>query len=381
MKTPERIVIITNMMSYYRLDLFNELVKNRGYEFHVIFSSETEDNARKWEIDKDKLNFNYTVLKSHSMIKKSKGIKETRIITIPRDVFKTLKDIKPDLVIGSEYNPTIIKAFMFCKLSGIKYISWSDGTLNSERFISFPQRLLRKFICAFADGFIASSSETKEAQIGYGADPRRISISLLTVDTEKFAEDLSRYEKKETPCPAILFCGYLIKLKGADLLIRALSKIKSDFRLDVVGSGVEEANLKELVRELGIGSKVNFHGYISRSEIARYYKNADIFVFPGLNDAFGLVLVEAITAGLPVISSLYAGGSRDTVDEGVNGFIIDPSDEKDFADKIDILLGDKALRLKMGAYSLEKSKIFTLGAVAPGFYEAIERCSTGRAAT
>ena len=372
-----KIVIITNMMSYYRLDLFNELVKNKDYDFHIVFSAEKEANDRNWEIKKDQLKFEYTILKSRSIKKKSKGIKENRIINIPKEVFKTLGKIKPDIVIGSEYNPTIIKAIAYCKLRGIKYISWSDGTLNSERFISSAQKIIRKIVCRISNGFIASSTETREAQISYGAKPAKIDISLLTIDIDGFYDLLSKCTKTHNEKPVILFCGYLIKLKGVDLLLKALSLVKNEYRLDIIGSGGEEETLRVFSKELGVEDNINFLGYKSRDEIAIFYKNADIFVFPGLNDAFGLVLVEAIVSGLPVISSIYAGGAKDTVIEGENGFIVDPEDVESLTKKIDLLLSDKKLRGDMGKKSFELSKNFRLQNVSGGFFEAIKRCIKG----
>jgi glycosyltransferase involved in cell wall biosynthesis len=370
----KKIVIITNMMSFYRLDLFCELAKNPDYKFHVIFSAEKEDNNRIWEINRDKINFDYTILKSKSIIKKSDGIKENRIINIPKDVFKTLRKINPDIVIASEYNMTCVKSFFYSKLFGKKYISWSDGTLNSERFISRSQLLLRKMICKNSNYFIASGTETKEAQVAYGAKKNKLVLSFLTVDVEDFIEKLDKIEKTENKVPHILFCGYLLKLKGVHFLFEALKNVESNFVLDIIGKGEEEEYLKKLAAEYKIDEKVRFLGYKNRSEIVAFYKNADIFVFPSLNDAFGLVLVEALASKLPIITSIYAGGSKDTVDEGKNGFIVDPENTKIFSEKLEILLSDKTLRQKMGEMSYEKAGKFYLKNVAKGFFEAIEKC-------
>lgn len=370
----KKIAIVTNMMSYYRLDLFNELMKNTDYSFHFIFSSETENNNRIWEINRNKIKFAYTILKTKSVIKKSKGITETRIINISKAVFKMLKRISPDVIIASEYNTTSVKCFIYSKFHRIKYISWSDGTLNSERFISKPQLFIRKLICRFSDYFIASSTETKEAQIKYGADKNKIYISYLTIDIETFINNLEYFEKKTNDIPRILFCGYLLKLKGIAKLIDTLKGIKTGFILDIIGSGEEEQNLRDLVRKYFLEDKVIFHGYKNRDEIVIFYKNADIFVFPSLNDAFGLVLVEALASKLPLIASKYAGGARDTVVENENGYIIDPDDTVRFGEKIELLLKDKALREKMGNKSFELSKNFYLKNVTDGFFEAIKKC-------
>jgi len=370
----KKIMIITNMMSFYRLDLFNELSKNTNYKFHVVFSAEKEDNRRNWEINKEKLKFDYTLLKSKSIIKKGSGIQENRIINIPKNVFREFRKINPDIIIASEYNLTSIKGFLFAKLFFKKFISWSDGTLNSERFISDIQKFIRKVICRSSNYFIASSTETSEAQISYGALKNKIAISFLTIDAEDFVKKLENIKKTENSVPKLFFCGYLLKLKGLHLLFDALKNVKSDFTLDIAGSGEEEDNLRKLAIDYSIDKKINFLGYKNRDEIVNYYKNSDIFVFPGLNDAFGLVLVEALAAKLPIITSIYAGGSKDVVLEGENGFIIDPENINDFSSKIEILLKNTELRLKMGDKSFERREIFYLSNVAEGFYKAIENC-------
>ncbi|HOF00846.1 MAG TPA: glycosyltransferase family 4 protein [Spirochaetota bacterium] len=370
----KKIAIITNMMSFYRLDLFNELAKNRDYKFHFIFSSETEKNNRIWEINKDKIDFEYTILNSKSVIKKSRGIIETRVINIPKAVFKTLKKIDPDVIIASEYNLTSVKSFFYAKLRRKKFISWSDGTLNSERFISKPQLFIRKFICKKADYFIASSTETREAQMKYGANKNNIALSFLAIDVEAFITALQKLTKNSNDAPRILFCGYLLKLKGVANLLSALKDIQTDFILDIIGSGEEEKNLRDLAKKYSLEDKVIFHGYKNREEIVKFYKNADIFIFPSLNDAFGLALVEALAARLPIIASKYAGGARDTVLENENGYIIDPENTDKFREKIEILLRDEKLRKIMGEKSFRLSEKFFLKNVSRGFFEAIEKC-------
>lgn len=370
----KKVAIITNMMSFYRLDLFKELTKKKDYKFHFIFSSETENNNRIWEINKDKIDFEYTILNSKSVVKKSSGIKETRIINIPEKVYKTLKKINPDVIIASEYNITSIKSFVYSKLHRKKYISWSDGTLNSERFISKPQLFIRKFICKRADYFIASSTETKEAQIKYGAEKNKIELSFLTIDVETFISALHKFTKRTNDIPRILFCGYLLKLKGIANLIEALKDIKLDYILDVIGSGEEETNLKNLTKEYNLEKKIIFHGYKNREQLPEFYKNADIFIFPSLNDAFGLVLVEALAARLPIIASKYAGGARDTVVENENGYIVDPENTDIFREKIETLLKDGNLRKIMGEKSFSLSEIFFLKNVSQGFFNAIAKC-------
>lgn len=372
----KKIVIITNMMAFYRLDLFNELASRREYDFHIIFSTEREKNNRNWEIDTKGLHFNYTILESKQIVRSSAGIVESRIIHIPKNIWKTLRNLNPDVIIASEYNPTSMAAFFYSKLHSRKFISWSDGTLNSERFISKAQRFTRGVICRNSNWLIASSTETMEAQIAYGAAPEKVSLSYLTIDTEDFVRKLGLIETSENKVPKILFCSYLFKRKGAHLLIEALKNVKADFTLEIVGTGEEEGSLRLLAKESSVEHKVYFNGYKTRDEITRYYRQTDVFVFPSTLDAFGLVLIEALAAGLPIIASKYAGGSRDAVEDGINGYIIDPEMIEEFTAKLELLLSNSEMRARMGRASFERKDSFYMSRVAQGFYNAIAGCES-----
>jgi glycosyltransferase involved in cell wall biosynthesis len=371
-----RVVIITNMMSFYRLDLFNELAKDQGIDLHCIFASEREENQRTWEIKKDQLNFSYSILQSTQVTQKAKGIHEQRIIHIPRGLKSVLKARRPDVIIGAEYNPVVLRAFFYARFHKIPYISWSDGTLDSERAISFIQKQIRKFICKRSAALLASSSLTVQAQEAYGAEPGRIFTSLLTVNVKDFQKRVMEVHTEQNSIPTILFCGYLIKLKGISCMLRALTMVDKPWKLVLVGSGEEEEALRHEVDELGLGGRVEFAGYKKRDEIAACYAQADIFVFPTLKEAFGLVLVEALAAGLPLVCSYHAGAVHDVLEDEKNGFVIDPEATGDFAAAIDKLIGDRELISQMSEKSLEISEKFTLEEVVKGFKSAIKSTGT-----
>jgi glycosyltransferase involved in cell wall biosynthesis len=358
-----KVCIITNIPSPYRVDLFNHLIENSNYDITIIYSSKNEDN-RLWKIESTLLK-NSVFLKSKTIKIKKKN--DYKYIHIPVDTISTLNKINPDLVIASEYNPTVLQSFIWCKRKKKKFVSWSDGTLNSEKSINIIQKFIRKIMCRQANALIASSSKTKEAQIYYGADCAKIFVSYLTIDVKKFLIGKKDYDNKN-----IIFVGSLIKRKGIDLLIKSLSKVDSNFYLRIVGNGEEKDNLIDLCRHLKIENKIEFCGFKSETELSELYKISDIFILPSREDCFGLVINEAMCAGLPVIVSKYADGSYDLVQDGFNGFIIDPYDIDNMSDKINILLNDKELLQNMGANSKDKIQDFTLENVSKNFIEAIE---------
>ena len=223
----KHVAIITNIPAPYRVDFFDYLQKSyTDYRFTIIYSSRNEDN-RSWEIDQTKMN-NCVFLDSKTI--KIKKRYDTRYIHIPWGVSKVLDKLKPDVVVGSEYNPTILQAVVYCKRKKIPYVSWTDGTLFSERNFGRVQLRARKFVVSKADAFIGSSTKSKEAQIYYGADEKKCHISYLAVDVDKYIQKPQGNGKGK-----ILCVGSLIERKGVDLLFNALIRVQSDFELYLAG--------------------------------------------------------------------------------------------------------------------------------------------------
>ena len=358
----KRVAIITNIPAPYRVDFFYFLQKNtKEYEIHVFYASQNEDN-RKWEIDEWKM--------GNSHFLKSSTIKlpfryDTKYIHISHGVKTALRELRPAIVIGSEYNPTAVQALQYCRKKKIPYISWTDGTLHSERNINRIQRFLRSYVIRHASACLASSTKAKEAQLAYGAKEESCFISFLTIDIEKYMVSTKNRQRGR-----ILCVGSLIERKGIDLLLRALQGMKEDYVLVLVGSGAEEENLKRLTRNLKIERRVKFLGYLSREELEREYAKSSIFVLPTREDCFALVILEAMCAELPVISSKFADGAYDLIEEGENGYIIDPYEAAEFQKCIRKLLNDPKLARKMGEASGEKLRQFRFEEVCRGFWEA-----------
>jgi 1,2-diacylglycerol 3-alpha-glucosyltransferase len=155
----------------------------------------------------------------------------------------------------------------------------------------------------------------------------------------------------------LLFVGRIGKEKNLAFLIRAFSQIvrqEEDVVLVLVGSGPEEDTLRILAVDLGINDKVVFTGRIPPDQIAGAYKSADIFVFPSVTETQGLVLVEAMAAGLPVIAKA-AFGSLSMVEDGKTGYLC-RGDEEEFARKTLAVLNDPALMKSMSEAAFNRAQ-------------------------
>lgn len=366
MKT--RVAIITNVPSPYRVDFFYFLQTHyENYDFSIIYYC-NDSMARQWKADEDR------ILNSHYVPSKTIRIKkrfDDHFISFPVGVGKLLSKLSPQVVVAMEYSPAILQAMHWCRKNKIPYVSWTDGTINSEKNIGKLQRLSRKYIFKRADAFIGSSHAARDNQLSYGADEGHCHISMLTVDLDKYyVNDRTGYSDK------LLYVGSLIERKGVDLLIRALAACENKrVSLVIVGDGREKDSLVGLAKELGVLDRVDFRGFLEGAALRECYRDAGAFVLPTREDCFGLVLIEAMCAGLPIIVSKYSDGAAETVTDGVNGYIIDPNDAKEFAGAIDRVFGDdagKAVRERFGRASYEATDKFKFENVAVGYLEAIE---------
>lgn len=157
----------------------------------------------------------------------------------------------------------------------------------------------------------------------------------------------------------ILFTGRLEKRKGVNYLLKAYRRVKEEIpnsRLLIVGPGTRlRKKYEKYVRKNGL-SDVVFTGHVSYDDLPRYYKTADVFCAPATgSESFGIILLEAMAVGKPIVASNIAGYAR-LVTSGADGLLVPPRDEKMLAQSLISLLNDEALRQQMGARGILKAK-------------------------
>jgi glycosyltransferase involved in cell wall biosynthesis len=180
------------------------------------------------------------------------------------------------------------------------------------------------------------------------------------VDPERYAPDPAG------PRGGVLFVGRLTPHKGVDMLIRALPE---EAELTVVGSAGHDSALPErgypdLLRSLAAGRRVRFLGAVDDARLADLYRRAVALVLPSVertyygrtiavSELLGLVALEAMASGTPVIASRL-GGLPEVVEDGVTGFLVPPGDETALHERLRILLGDPARAARLGARARER---------------------------
>lgn len=154
-----------------------------------------------------------------------------------------------------------------------------------------------------------------------------------------------------------VFTGRLVPHKGVDVILEALVQLPRDVVLVVVGAGPRLPSLIGLARRLGVDDRVRFCPAVSDEDLPRYLALADVFVFPSQNrlEGFGLVVAEAMAAGLPVVIADMPG-VREVIEPGREGLLAEPLIANDLAEKLRTILDDPALGKRMGRAARERAE-------------------------
>jgi glycosyltransferase involved in cell wall biosynthesis len=164
----------------------------------------------------------------------------------------------------------------------------------------------------------------------------------------------------------INFSGRLVKEKNTDLAVRVLTLLKKRgvvFRALFAGDGPEMKAMQAALPE------ALFPGFLHGEELARAYASSDIFFFPSESETFGSVTLEAMASGLPAVNAM-ASGSNSLVVHGETGFIENPRDAGAFADRLETLANDGALRTRMGEKARQRALTFSWDAILAGLLDS-----------
>lgn len=242
-------------------------------------------------------------------------------------LFETVKKYAPGIQLVLDVS---IANRLYMKNNYIKDIeSFGDIKLKDEQRILWDEDVcLRiKKEMELADHFIVASTMSRDSLIYSGVRKEKISIIPYGVDLDKF----EYVKKKDASVPLkMVYVGQISRRKGLHHLLKYTRDNAGIVSLKLAGDLNTEY---DLYKEYSKDSNVEFLGFVTPDKLAEVYKESDVFVFPTLGEGFGLVVLEALSCGVPVICSDLAGGN-DAITDGVNGFVFKGGSDIDMDQKI-----------------------------------------------
>lgn len=349
------------------IDQFNmeniKILKSLGYEVHVLanfsFGNTTSDERTK-EFKEELENMGIKVY----------NVPIPRKITAIKEMIFSYKKIKE---ICSENNYNILHchspiggvlarlAFKDFRKKGGKLIytahgfHFFKGAPIKNWIIFYP---IEKFCSKYTDCLITINKEDYKRAKGFKAKEVKY-VPGIGIDIEKI-KDIKRDRKilkefnikKEV---VLVSVGELSSRKNHKVILKALEKVKGDFKYIICGQGAKKEELIKLSKELNLQEKVEFLGY--RQDVKEILKASDIFCFPSKQEGLPVALMEAMASGLPVICSDIRG-NKDLIEDKKGGYLLKSYDMDEYSIKIQELIENKVLRQEMGNFNLEKIKDF-----------------------
>ncbi len=328
-----RLVILTEIISPYRIPLFNSLAQNANVDLYVLFLAETDPTLRQWQVYKNEIQFSYQVLPSWRQ-----RLGRYNML-LNRGVARALATSAPDVILCGGYNYVASwQALRWARAHRIPFVLWSESNAKDLRRGHAVVEFLKSSFLRRCSGFVVPG---RAAQEYLCADKRIAESALFTssnaVDNDLFAAGASAARQNanalrrelDLPRRYFLFVGRLVREKGVFELLAAYAKLSESVRLQVglvfVGDGASRQQLERQAASISPGA-IRFVGFAQREQLAIYYGLAEIFILPTYADTWGLVVNEAMACGLPVILSQAAGCAPELVRENWNGLLVPPRD-------------------------------------------------------
>ena len=376
-RRPLRLVFVTDVMTPYMVVVFGALAQRA--ELTVVFCSQSGSRAMPWTFGK--LPFRHEVIDGLTLRRRNPNGTDYHLS--PR-IFRAIAAARPDGVIVAAFSIPTLYAAAWSRLRGKPFVIHSDGTSLTERSINPGQRVARRVLLRQAAAAVANSTPAAERFRELGVARDRLFLARHSTRLEPMWRAAKTRDYDAGSPLRLLAVGRLIPRKGIDRLLRAVQlaqKRGAAVALEILGSGESEDDLRALASELAVDG-VSFAGFVDQAGLPEHYAAAGAFVFPTLRDPFGFVLLEAMAAGLPVVTSPWAGATRDLVVDGENGLVVDPDDVDALADALLRLAGDADLRARLGRAAYAATLARTPDAAASGYVRAIEHAleNPGRAA-
>jgi len=280
------------------------------------------------------------------------------------NLWSKIKKIKPDIInSGEDYQFSTWLGYLYAKKYNVKFIILMDRYLPPRNFlirlffklldIIFINKILRD-----SSLIICHSSESLK-YLRSKIDKNSVNSVFLPIGVDRHKFYPLPYKRREDVSLKIISVGRLIEQKNYPTLIKAITylikKKNKRLSLTIIGSGILRDYLKRMIKNLQMTQAIRLIFHVDHDNLVNIINEHNLFILSSKRESMGAVVLEAMACGLPVIVS-DAGGMKDFVQEGKNGFVFKQGSYLDLAEKIEIFLNDRNKLKIFGDYSLKLVK-------------------------
>lgn len=382
-----RVVWVTRSFLDYRVPVFSALDELLGGNLYVVFSSD------------------YVPGRVCSKVAKAMG---TRAIGLSGEwqlgshddaswansrisfqyhpkLLKTIRRCRPDVLIGDGFFKWTLASILYKILHRTPLVVCYERTRHTEREIQWYRNAYRRAIVRIADAVCCNGRLCGEYVRALGFPENRITYGHMAADVDGVRQAVSSVSetqifalkaKLDLKGFVFLYVGRLIPRKGIDKLLSAWKVLSvrigsKEMTLLLVGDGPQRRELEQYCATYSL-SNVRFAGAVDYDALAPFYRAADVFVIPTLEDNWSLVVPEAMACGLPILCSKYNGCWPELVHPEINGWVFDPLDTTDFVDKLRLCRDFQDRLGQLGKSSREIVEKFTPDNAAKSILTACE---------
>jgi glycosyltransferase involved in cell wall biosynthesis len=353
-----RVALLTNFVAPYRVPLF-EALQTRVGQLRVFASTPVEPN-RTWGAQWGGLDV--TVQRSFTVRKRWRdaGFTDTGYVHFPYDTLAQLRRFRPDAIISSELGLRTLLAVVYKQLHlHVRLIVWATLSEHTESNRGWMRTIVRPRLLRCADAVLVNGASGARYVTALGVPRERVTLAPYTTDVAAFQKAPRRAGSPDTI--RLLFAGMFVERKGLlpflEVLRRWTDANDTTIEFDIAGDGPLKPALKAFAG--GPRLTINILDPVSYDRLPALYAGADIFVLPTLADEWGVVVNEAMAAGLPVLGSRLSQAVEELITDGETGWTFKPEDEASVYDALDRALRSSGdARTRMG--SLASGRVLAL---------------------
>lgn len=370
-----RVLLLHNFLVPYRVPLFAELATRFNLDVWILGDVR---RVRDWPRQPGQDTFSWRLLPNLAIPLGSRYNVLLFNYTLPCAMARHRHDV---VICCAWDTPAAFYAAAHARVTGTPFVLWSGSTSREPTRLRVLTKPLVRLLVRSATAWLAYGTRAKAYLAELGADPSATYCAYNTVDLRHFAqkpdeaaagrlrEDLGLGDRK-----VILYCGNLLDLKGVGGLIEAFAAFSAerpDVALVLAGSGRDEPKYRAMVRTAGLDERVVFAGFVPADDVVRYYALADLLAVPSRRDVWGLVINEALAAGVPVLATDAPGASADLLRSGENGYVVAAGSPGALTDAMRRHFSAESSWPAMREAARESIRPFSIEAAADAFEEAV----------